>query len=80
MIIEQVNNEPPIMPGDTRPVTYRLTPEPGLNSPRTAFAGDLGTRTGASGASIQHSTMLYGESYGYSPPSFTYASGTWPAS
>ncbi len=30
MLIEQVNNEPPIMPGDTRPVTYRLNPEPGL--------------------------------------------------
>ena len=30
MLIEQVNNEPPVMPGDTRPVAYRLTPEPGL--------------------------------------------------
>ena len=30
MLIEQVNNDPPVMPGDTRPVTYRLTPEPGL--------------------------------------------------
>jgi hypothetical protein len=30
MLIEQVNNEPPVMPGDTRPVTYRLTAEPGL--------------------------------------------------
>ena len=30
MLIEQVNNEPPVMPGDTRPVTYRLNPEPGL--------------------------------------------------
>ena len=30
MLIEQVNNEPPVMPGDTRPITYRLTPGPGL--------------------------------------------------
>jgi len=30
MLIEQVSNDPPVMPGDTRPVTYRLTPEPGL--------------------------------------------------
>jgi len=30
MLIEQVNNEPPVMPGDTRPITYRLTAEPGL--------------------------------------------------
>jgi transposase len=30
MLIEQVNAEPPVMPGDTRPVTYRLNPEPGL--------------------------------------------------
>jgi hypothetical protein len=22
MLIEQVNNEPPVMPGDTRPITY----------------------------------------------------------
>ena len=30
MLTEQVNNEPPAMPGDTRPITYRLTAEPGL--------------------------------------------------
>jgi len=30
MLIEQVNNEPPVMPGDTRPITYRLTAGPGL--------------------------------------------------
>jgi len=30
MLIEQVNNEPPVMPGDTRPITCRLTPGPGL--------------------------------------------------
>ncbi len=30
MLIEQVNNEPPVMPGDTRPVTYQLNPKPGL--------------------------------------------------
>ena len=30
MLIDQVNNEPPVMPGDARPITYRLNPEPGL--------------------------------------------------
>jgi transposase len=30
MLTEQVSNEPPIMPGDTRPITYRLNPQPGL--------------------------------------------------
>ena len=30
MLIEEINYTPPVMPGDTRPITYRLTPNPGL--------------------------------------------------
>ena len=30
MLIEEINYTPPVMPSDTRPVTYRLTPNPGL--------------------------------------------------
>ena len=30
MFIEEINYTPPVMPGDTRPVTYRLTANPGL--------------------------------------------------
>ena len=30
MLIEEINNTPPVMPGDTRPVTYSLAANPGL--------------------------------------------------
>ncbi len=30
MLIDEINYTPPVMPGDTRPVTYRLAPNPGL--------------------------------------------------
>jgi Transposase protein len=30
MLIDEINYTPPVMPGDTRPITYRLTPNPGL--------------------------------------------------
>jgi hypothetical protein len=30
MLIEEINYTPPVMPGDTRPITYRLTPDPVL--------------------------------------------------
>jgi len=30
MLIEEISCTPPVMPGDTRPITYRLTPNPGL--------------------------------------------------
>jgi hypothetical protein len=30
MLIDEINYTPPVMPGDTRPITYRLTPRPGL--------------------------------------------------
>ncbi len=30
MLIEEISCTPPVLPGDTRPITYRLTPNPGL--------------------------------------------------
>jgi hypothetical protein len=30
MLIDEINYTPPVMPGDPRPVTYRLAPRPGL--------------------------------------------------
>src|SRR5712691_11545008 len=30
MLIQEINDDPPVMPGDTRPVTYRLTADPSI--------------------------------------------------
>ena len=30
MLIEEISYTPPVMPGDTRPIIYRITPNPGL--------------------------------------------------
>jgi hypothetical protein len=35
MLIEQVNNEPPVMPGDTRPSPTGSTPNLAFNSPHS---------------------------------------------
>jgi hypothetical protein len=41
MLIEEISYTPPVMPSDTRPITYRLTRTRAFNSARTALAGDL---------------------------------------
>ena len=41
LLIDEINATPPAMPGDTRPITYQITPHPAFNSKRTPFAGDL---------------------------------------
>jgi hypothetical protein len=30
LLIDEINATPPAMPGDTRPITYQLTPRPGI--------------------------------------------------
>jgi hypothetical protein len=30
LLIEEINATPPVMPGDTRPITYHLAPRPGI--------------------------------------------------
>ena len=30
LLIDEINATPPVMPGDTRPITYQLTPTPGI--------------------------------------------------
>jgi hypothetical protein len=30
LLIEEINATPPAMPGDTHPITYHLTPRPGI--------------------------------------------------
>jgi transposase len=30
LLIDEINATPPVMPGDTRPITYQLTPRPGI--------------------------------------------------
>ena len=43
MLIEEINDNPPAMPGDQRPITYQLASRPALLKTRpTARSGDLG--------------------------------------
>ncbi len=45
MLIEEINDNPPAMPGDQRPITYQLASRPALLKTRpTARSGDLGPR------------------------------------
>ncbi len=30
LLIDEINATPPAMPGDTRPITYQITPEPSI--------------------------------------------------
>ena len=30
MVIDEINHTPPVIPGDNRPITYRIAPHPGI--------------------------------------------------
>ena len=30
LLIDEINHTPPAIPGDNRPITYRITPKPGI--------------------------------------------------
>jgi len=30
MLIDEINHTPPVIPGDTRPITYRIAPQASL--------------------------------------------------
>ncbi len=54
MLIEEINDNPPAMPGDQRPITYQLASRPALLKTRpTARSGDLSLRlVGSSGLAL----------------------------
>ena len=43
LLTDEINATPPAMPGDTRPITYQITPHPAFNTNAHGFAGDLGS-------------------------------------
>ena len=42
MLIDEINHTPPVIPGDNRPITYRIAPQASLNPDRSRSSGDLG--------------------------------------